>query len=272
MFVKRKRGSVTVEAGILLPLVIIGILTLAFLIKVIYFQEMIFHTLVNEARKTSTEAYLYELKILSKGLAGELLSIGPQNYLIFESRIHNSLLNDSEKNPQNLKINQFRYLYCEKGIEDLIKIQLSYSIKLSLPIGYVRSVNIVQGVLMRAWTGIEEYRQPMPFAFMEKVEKSRTVFVFPRKGERYHKRECSFISSQPSMEMLSDAIRNSFEPCAVCDASEKPKGSIIFCFKEYGKAYHSSDCPIVDKYIIEIEVSEAEKKGYQACSKCGGGE
>lgn len=270
MIIYNKNGSVTLEAAILLPIVIVGILTLAYLMKIIYFQEVIFHALVNEARKTSAEAYLNELEIIPEGVAGELLRIGPQNILVFESRFKKNLFMNSKNYLKDIKISRFRYLFSEGGIDDLINIKLSYCVTLRLPIGYVKKVNVTQGVLMRAWTGCNDDNQPMPFELMEKEEQCQTAFVFPRAGDRYHVRDCSYVANEPTMEILNDAIRKSYKPCELCDAFEKTNGSTVFCFKEYGTAYHTSDCPSVDKYIIEIEISEAEGQGFQKCTKCGG--
>ncbi len=270
MITYSKKGSVTLEAAILLPVMIVGILTLAYLIKIIYFQEVVFHALVNEARKTSTEAYLNELEIIPEGIARELIRIGPQNILAFESRLKENLFANSNNYPVDIKISQFRYLFSEGGINDLINIKLSYVINLSLPIGYVKKVNVTQGVLMRAWTGNKDNNQPMPFGNMEIEEPYNLAFIFPRAGDRYHVRDCSYVANEPSMEILNDTIRKSYKPCELCDASEKTNGSAVFCFKEYGTAYHSSKCPSVDKYIIEIEISEAEAQGFQKCTKCGG--
>lgn len=267
---KKKQGSVTVEAAILLPIVIIGILTIALLMKIIYFQEAIYHTFINEARKAATEAYLYELETLPKGIMGDLLRIGPQNYWLFNSRLMENISVDDTDTLSTFGITEFDYLYSDFDVDDLIHITLSYKLNFRLPINYINEIQITQSVLMRAWTGSTDTGRPMPYDFMEKPLESNKVYVFPRAGERYHARTCSFVVNEPTMEILSNAVKRQYEACQLCEAGERPVGSIVFCFIDYGRVFHTSECTIVDKYLIEIDINEAEEKGYLRCSKCGG--
>jgi len=267
-----KKGSVTVETAILLPVMIIGILTLAYLMKIIYFQELTFHSFINEARKTATEAYIYELDIIPEGAAGALLRIGPQNQFAFESRIRKALVINDEGNLKQFRIEEFKYLYSDYGIHDLIGIRLSYYINLRMPIGFIKTAFVNQSVLMRAWTGTTDNINPLDFDMMEKEEPYKAVYVFPRAGEKYHDRTCSYIARDPIMTILNAGIRHEFRPCLICEAADLENGNLVFCYSSYGTAYHSADCIIVKKYVIEIEVAEAESKGYQRCSKCRGGD
>ena len=272
MTASMKKGSVTVETAILLPIMIIGILTLAYLMKIIYFQELTFHGFVNEARKTATEAYIYELEIMPEGAAGALLRIGPQNRFAFESRIRKALLINGEENLKQFRIEEFKYLYHDYGMNDLIRIRLSYYINLRMPIGFIKTAFINQAVLMRAWTGTADSLNPLDFSIMEQEESYKAVYVFPRAGEKYHDRTCSFIASDPMLTLLDAEIRHRFKPCLLCAAADLKDGSPVFCYTSYGMAYHSSECAIVKKYVIEIDVAEAERQGYQRCSKCKGGD
>jgi hypothetical protein len=70
--------------------------------------------------------------------------------------------------------------------------------------------------------------------------------------------------------ILNSEIMKRYEPCPKCDSAKASDGILVYCFQAYGEAYHLRNCPMVDKYIISMEKSQAESRGYTPCLKCGG--
>ncbi len=99
----------------------------------------------------------------------------------------------------------------------------------------------------------------------------RTVWVFPVAVERYHVVDCPYIKVNARQMLLTDSIRRRYEACSLCDPQGLPNGSLIYCFPRAGKVYHRASCTQVDRYVVSMSVTEAEKKGYTPCSKCEGG-
>ncbi|MPN26874.1 hypothetical protein SDC9_174300 [bioreactor metagenome] len=105
---------------------------------------------------------------------------------------------------------------------------------------------------------------------MEEMEDSEIVWIFPVAGEKYHKKECPYIKVAATQTILTKSVKKKYKPSSLCNSRNLKKGSLVFCFYNSGQSYHSPNCPTVDRYVIEIEKSDAIKQGYSPCLKCGG--
>ena len=47
------------------------------------------------------------------------------------------------------------------------------------------------------------------------------------------------------------------------------EGAVVYYFR-YGEAYHEAGCSTIEKYVVNMDRRDAEKRGYLPCSKCGG--
>ncbi|MEI8215510.1 MAG: hypothetical protein WCF96_00275 [Eubacteriales bacterium] len=269
-YFNQKKGSIFVEAAIFLPMLIICVLTFSYFIKVIYFQEEVFNHLVNEGRRISQEASLYELEFLEKNYLQKLIKAGPQNRILFESRINKKLDLGNQNEIQNFKIKEFRFIYSSNQIDELIKIKVNFNVRNIFGKAIFKDFNIQQNFVSRAWSGKTSRGITIPFKKMEEDLKSSIIYLFPRAGERYHSETCSFISSYPFEKILSNEIFKIYSPCALCDSANMIAGEVAYIFKN-GKVYHRSNCYKVEKYIISMDKLEAEAKGYLPCFKCKGG-
>ena len=113
--------------------------------------------------------------------------------------------------------------------------------------------------------------EPVDPEELEADERSLMVWVFPRAGERYHKRECAVIAVFPSPHTLDSGIRSRYRPCSHCKPEGKENGSLVYCFPKAGEVYHQQYCSLVTRYVIEMEYEEAVEAGYTPCRVCGGG-
>lgn len=247
-----KRGFITVEAAIFLPIFIIGILTFAYLIKFLSVQEGIFHSFVDEARVMSSES-----------------RINPLSAPLFEPKLMDRIYDENGDQVSNVDIGHFLYLYPSHGMTGLISMDLNYDVNIKLPIPFYDRLPVSESLLFRGFIGKEEIPDPLPFDEMEKEKRSNLVWIFPRAGGRYHDENCTYIRSEPYQTMMTNQLRRKYDPCDICDSYQATDGSIVYCFKT-GHSYHTGNCPAVDKYVISIEKDDAIRKGYTACSKCGG--
>ena len=247
-----KKGFITVEAAIFLPIFIIGVLTFAYLIKFLSIQEAVFHSFTDEARVLAAEA-----------------QVNPVAAPLFELKVKDRVYEENGDHISTVDIEHFRYLYDARGMSGVISMDLNYDVNIKLPIQFYKSLPISESLMFRGFIGKEEAADPMPFEEMEKDEESDLVWIFPRAGGRYHGENCIHIKSEPRQMIMSNQIRREYAPCSICKARGLPDGSLVYCFPS-GKSYHVGSCSIVDKYIISTEREKAIESGYTPCLKCGG--
>lgn len=250
-FLNRK-GFITVEAAIFLPIFIAGVLTLAYLIKFMAAEEAVFHSLTDEARVLCAEA-------------GE----NPFGAPLFELKTKDRIYDENGDHVSSVDIDRFLYRYPVHGMSDMISMDLNYDVNIKMPIPFRKSLPVSESLMCRGFVGKEETYDPLPFEEMEKEKDSDLVWIFPRAGGRYHGENCTYITSKPKQMVMTDQIRRKYEPCSICNSRGLSNGSLVYCFRT-GQSFHTGNCPIVDKYVISIEREEAVRKGYTACSKCGG--
>lgn len=164
----------------------------------------------------------------------------------------------------------YRYLYAEEEIEDLLQVDVRAVFSEKNPIGILSAVTFDGRVRARAFTG-KLHKYP-PGSSGNEEEDGRIVYIFPEWGTKYHGKQCTYVKASCQMVYLSQNIKGSYTPCKLCDAQSARLGSPVFCFQESGRAYHTADCRIVERYYVEIEKGKAEEQGYTPCSKCGGGQ
>jgi hypothetical protein len=247
-----KRGSFTLEAAIFLPIFIISALTIGYLVKLIAVQENAFHALADETRKVAAEAVFTPYPLFFKGDA--------------EKRITEE--NDGEL--ENLRIARFDYRYGWGEYTEQIRVTADYDIGVKLPAAVIRAIPVSDTILCRAFVGADNSDAPMSAEELEEKKDSRTVWIFPRSGTKYHGETCSYIVVYPKELILGENVRRQYSPCKLCNPGSMPTGSLVYCFQSAGKAFHRGDCTSVDRYVISVELEEAEAKGYTPCLKCGG--
>jgi hypothetical protein len=252
------RGSAAVEAAIMLPLFIIGILTIGYLLKFCMVSDGVHHALTDEAHRIMAEAPVMPYPI------------GSEQEIV--TRV------ESESRGEADSVKTGRFLYSAFGVSkggkvytDLTAISVSFETPLKLPKIFLSEVKGERTVLCRAFVGMAQSGNAKPFSEMEQDDDGTTVWVFPRSGERYHDEHCAYIENNPREVLLDKYVRSRYSPCKLCRPDGSRDGTLVYCFITSGRAYHTGSCTTVDRYVIEIGKEDAEKQGYTACSKCGGG-
>jgi hypothetical protein len=251
-FSRSKKGALTVEAAIFLPLVILSVLTVAYLLKLIAAQENVFHALADEARSLAANAALTPYP------------------LFFEHDLLARLADENGDEIENTRLSAFRYRFDAAGYSEQIHVTADYEIGVKLPAALIRSIPASDTLLCRAFVGAVSTGDPLPPSALAEEKESRTVWIFPRAGARYHGADCSYIVVHPKEVTLDDSVRRRYDPCKLCDPKGLGNGSPVYCFDRSGEVYHRGSCSSVDRYVIPIEKDEAEARGYTPCAKCGG--
>jgi len=241
-----KSGSYLVEAAVTVPIFILAVLMLISSVPVLSSGENIVYSMVDEIRLETVKAAFQE---------------SPQGLPL---RIRQRVLSENKRVKTRPDIDS-KYLYTKNQIQDLISVSYRVKCKGNDPTGIFKQAEFKGKITARAFTGRLHRKIPTT----PDVE-SRAVYIFPEWGMRYHGAHCTYVKGSCQLVYLSKETKTDYTPCKLCDASSAQIGSQVFCFSKYGEVYHLDSCRQVNRYYIEIDVSQAEKQGYHPCSKCGG--
>jgi len=255
---KNQSGQIAVETAILLPLFIIGVLTLGYLLKFCMVSEGVHHALTDEAHRIMADPITMYIPAVN------------------DQKIEERIVKESRGEARNIQAEVFPILaigVSNSGevFTDLIAISVTFDTPIKLPRLFYSEVQGERTALCRAFTGMSQDGEVKSFDDMERDDNGKTVWVFPRAGERYHDAHCAYIENNPREVLLDRNIRSRYSPCKLCKPADRRDGTLVYCFGTSGKAYHIGECTTVDRYVIEISKEDAEKQKYTPCSKCGGG-
>ena len=97
------------------------------------------------------------------------------------------------------------------------------------------------------------------------------VYVFPKRGERYHSAGCQIMKEGSVEAILTEQLKRRYSACKTCKPSSLAYGSLVFMFSDGSRVYHRKECPCITKYYVSMPKSEAEAEGYTPCFFCRGG-
>lgn len=186
--VKTKKGSYTVEAAITLPVFILVFVALALVVNVITDCEK----LVFEECRT-----IHELDRSAPEIIPD-----PRN--------------------SSYKIEDFDYLYSDKGIDDLISLGVTSEHKIEYPFGIFGKIRFRMNVLSRAFTGSLQSSDTLDENDFTEDSGSHVVVIFPKYGERFHSSGCRYVrqdfaGEEVKLEMeQKDAELKGYTPCLIC--------------------------------------------------------
>ena len=97
------------------------------------------------------------------------------------------------------------------------------------------------------------------------------VYVFPKRGERYHREGCSTMKAGDIEVILTQSVRKKYKACQICKPGSLPNGALVCLFSDSSVVFHKRSCASITKSYETMTRSEAEKKGYTPCMLCIGG-
>lgn len=126
-------------------------------------------------------------------------------------------------------------------------------------IGHTKNL-VIQKVTYRPFWGEEHTR----------MKDGTTVYVFPKRGIRYHVEGCSIMKDGQIELILNKKVRKQYSSCKICKPGDLPDGAMVCVYGETSEVYHRKSCASVTKTYEVMEKSEAEKQGYSPCLLCIG--
>lgn len=246
-----KNGNYIVEASVVAPLMIIAVIALSAIIPII-----------NQCQSSvyigADEAHLEAAKMAVR-----------YNPAVYPLELQDRILSENDK-ISSCNIDRYNYKFERNGVDDLFAITATVNFKEKNPLGLFSQIDFKLNILARGFTGKDNRGTPTSEIDFTNQKNFQPVYIFPNWGIKYHGKTCTYVTSNHRMIYLSQKIKKAYRSCSMCHSKKIPIGSPVFYFEAYGDSYHLSNCKVINKYYIEIEKSDALKKGYIPCEKCKG--
>ena len=246
-----RRGHYIVEASMLLPLILLMILALGYFTKAAGSWENSFHCAVDESGRAAAMAY--------DGVSGHTAA----------ARIRHRIGNDVT-GISGYSVRGFLCGYTAGDLDALSSYTLTVSSDLTLPAGFGNVFEFSSPIRYRNFVGRKTSGVPLGTAGLEDGLPEDPVWIFPRSGEKYHSENCTYVKAAVHQAVLTSSLRSRYASCSACHSATCADGSIVYCFEGSDTAYHRGSCPTIQRQTTVIDRTEAIRKGYTPCSKCGG--
>ncbi len=263
----RKEASLTVEAALVLPIFLFGILFFLYFFQILFLQDTIQSGITEAGKFISRYQYLLqeeEVSVLTKQL------ILRQRFLEYldEESINTSCIVGGIS---GISLGKSKIM--EEN--DEIEITAYYLVQFPVPFfGEKRSL-IRQNVHTRAFTGKEMKNQQEESLYddgNEKLDEDVLVYmtengtVYHRSEECTHLRLSITIVEKGQLPSVRNEGGGKYKPCEKCIKGEKEQ-TIYYIAKEGDKYHLSLSCSGLKRTIYSIPYSKVKDK--RKCSRCG---
>ena len=245
-----RRGSYLVEAAITLPMFIIAVVVMSSVILMYSCIESCTFMAASELRTGAAEAIA--------------ANTGP----LIPFRLKKQMT-EQHSRIDTVHIRDYGYRVSRWGQDELIVLTAGLDMKSPNPLGIRAQAEYELSLVTRAYVGKIRDVQRMTADEMAGAY-SHPVFIFPKRGEKYHSRGCGFLTASYRSGSLTAGIRREYKPCPLCRSRKASNGTKVYYFPAAGESYHLGGCPALERNYIEIDKRDAEARGYTPCAKCGG--
>lgn len=281
-----KKGSITVEAALILPIFLCFFLVFLYLFQILIVQEHIQSSITKTGLDLAKGAYILddfvdvdEALDFDTDLLDSVLDQGLKN--LVRASVEGSLVKelvqkylDSELIDKSCIKDGYSGVSFKGssvlGQDEDIDIIVSYKVEFLLDIFGIGDIAMTQRVRLRGWTGHKVAAKY--FRVGESEEEDGTIVYVTETGTVYHLRNtCSHISfSVEEVNGIPNGRRNSsgakYYPCSSC-CKNKPGEGKTYYITSYGTRYHTRrDCSRIKRNVREVPLSEV--KGRSLCKRC----
>ena len=245
-----KKGNYLVEAAISLPVFMIAVMVMSSVILMYACIEDCNFIAANELRRGAAEAAVADTAVaVPYRLKKEMTSK--------HSQIRSAILTDAG-------IRTERW-----GVDELIAVRYSLTLGTVNPLGIRADAHYDLSLVTRAYVGRERNVRRMTEDDLMDND-SVPVFIFPKRGEKYHSEGCGFLRADSRPGTLNSQVRKKYKSCPLCRSGKAADGTLIYYFPSAGEDYHLPGCTSLQRNFVEIDKETAIERGYCPCSKCGG--
>ena len=244
-----RKGSYLVEAAIVLPIFIIAVMCLSSIILMYSCIEDCNFIAANEMRKAACEAMLADTAALAP-------------YKVKKEIV------DGHSMVESAKLTDCGYRVSRWDIDELMAVSVLMKMNSNNPLGIIASGEYEISMVTRAYVG--RFRGDDAMSASEFASDGDAVYIFPKRGEKYHKETCRHLRAASTSGILSQEIKRKYKSCPLCKSGRAANGTLIYYFPAAGEDYHLRGCGSLQRNYIEIERAVARERGYGPCATCGG--
>ena len=245
-----KRGSYITEAAVVLPVFLISVLLMSTVILMYSCIEGCSFIAASEMRMGAAEAVFADHGVL---IPYRMKSRITGKYSLVRSA----------------RVTDFGYRVSRWGQDELILLSMDLNLGRENPLGIKSYADYELSFVTRAYVGRIRDVEPMSADELAGRD-SEPVFIFPKRGEKYHSKGCGFLTAASTSASLTPSIRRKYKSCPLCGSRKASDGTLIYYFPSAGEDYHLRGCPALQRNYIEIDRKDAVDRDYTPCSKCGG--
>ena len=257
------RGSMTVEAALVVPLLLFAIWNLISILEIYRLQSNLSYALHATAKDMAVYAHTYEKVTGDEDSFVESIGL---TYLYAQGQVTEKVgklyLDTSPLKDGADSIGWMRSRILEDDCIDLIA---TYQVEPAISILGFDDIGMYSRMRTRAWTGYDNAGETIGQAG------ERLVYITPN-GEVYHmKRGCSYLRlsiravTKDELATLRNQDREIYDACKACDGASK---NTVF-ITDYGDCYHASlRCMGLRRTIEVVPMSQVGAR--TKCQKCGG--
>lgn len=266
---KGKKGIITVEAAMALPIFLTAFLAIAYLMNVLYVHYAVGAALRNTCREIASCAYPIS-RLSGEVIPDELMQVGGDimTILYAGADVTSALSEDDVVDKLVLQNGSFHMLqssFLRDG--ETIDLVAQYRIELPFLDGRLKSPWFIQRARMQAWVGFHTGETEDGGEEEEDI-----VYITPH-GSVYHRdADCTYLRPVVHAVGASDISGKRsrdgsiYYACEYCHPNAEAGGS--FYVTSYGNRYHSDrQCRGIWHEVEAVPISEAG--GRLPCSKCG---
>lgn len=148
-------------------------------------------------------------------------------------------------------------------IDGLVMVRVGNDTALPSIRGFTDELSSVRTVIYRPFRGES--------AGMQAEDDDPRVYVFPKRGARFHIEGCSVMQEGSVETILTKSLKRQYSACSICKPDRLPDGARVYRFLETSSVYHRKDCACITKSYVSMPRSQALSQGYTPCHICGGG-
>ena len=243
------KGSLTLEAAIVVPIFFFAILILTYLLEMLAIQTTVRNALYSVAKEAAGQAY-----------TGTLLTSDRMEQRMVETIGRERLEQSSiSRGASGLDCEETKCNW-SSGVMDL---SVRYRVEIPILMFRITPITCEETIRVKGWTGY--------MSVIEGEAENDTVYVTDT-GIVYHRdADCTYLDMSirsvhvDKLEELRNQSGGKYYPCEVC--GKKAGESTLRYITEYGTRYHTSlECKKIKRNIYAISIEEAY--GLGGCSKC----
>lgn len=279
---QKVKGSLTVEAAFVMPMVIFLVAAFSYLMMVMGLQIKLQEALDMAGRRLAGYAYVYgQIGKLAFETEGEVVQKKPEIGDLLRYGLNSAyalkLVRDYSGEDW---LEQYFILNGENGIwitegdmfseEDVIDLVLHYTVKIPYLPGEDVGIHLVSRCRVKAWTGFEKKREKT-----EEEAEEETVYI-TETGKVYHTNiNCTYLKlsieevSFYNLEYIRNQSGGKYYACERCfrKNSSSDNGSGKIFITKTGDRYHcEKGCSGLKRTINEIPISQVGDRG--KCKRC----